>query len=683
MAVQVPPISLLLFLSVLVTSLAAVSGWRHREVAGSRPFVVLMILVSYWALTYGIQLLRPSLGYQLFWDGMQYAGGFFAAVAFLSFTLHYTGHEHLLTRRRLAGLLLVPLVTSVAVWIPGLQELVRADATLVEVGASQIAHISYGPLFPLAVGYSYVLIAVGLGLLVSTAVRAPGLYRKQATLITLGALVPIVGSVVTYALDVTVIDLTPVALSAFGATFALALSRYRLLDVVPLARNEVIRQIDDGMVVTDERGQLVDINAAARDILGVSDVIGTQLSELSADPATALRETPVGETAEFSVGDDTPRYFECRTERLAAAERGGRGRLYILRDITEQRTRERWFRSLTEYSSDIICVLDEDLRVSYVSPSISTVLGYDPAAVDGRDFLEFVDGDDRDRVEGRLREAAADPTQVTFRARTADGAWRTLQSKNRDRLSDPVVGGIVLNVRDVTESRARQRELEAKNERLDTFAGIVSHDLRNPLSVAKGRTELLYETLSDGSAGTKHVESLDDALDRMETIIEETLVLARQGETITGTERLAIGPFVRECWGMVETADSSVEVLDEFTLQGDPERLEHVFENLFANAVEHGGPGVTVRVGRLDGSGFYVEDDGPGIPDGEREAVFEFGETSSSDGTGFGLAIVRRIAEAHGWHVQVTGGREGGARFEFTAVESLSRLDPPADPPTD
>ncbi|MGQ4555618.1 ATP-binding protein [Halobellus sp. GM3] len=101
----------------------------------------------------------------------------------------------------------------------------------------------------------------------------------------------------------------------------------------------------------------------------------------------------------------------------------------------------------------------------------------------------------------------------------------------------------------------------------------------------------------------------------------------------------------------------------------DSDRLQNLFENLFRNAVEHAGESATVRVGLLDGRGFYVEDDGAGIPTEERDRVFDLGHSTADRGTGYGLAIVKWIADAHGWEVSVTDGTEGGARFEFTDVE--------------
>jgi signal transduction histidine kinase len=188
--------------------------------------------------------------------------------------------------------------------------------------------------------------------------------------------------------------------------------------------------------------------------------------------------------------------------------------------------------------------------------------------------------------------------------------------------------------------------------------------LRNPLNVAQGRATLLAEqTESD------HLDPLLQAIDRMEAIVEDTLTLARQGDTISETESISLTNLVGKCGATVDTDDATIEIVDEMAFQGDPGRLRHVFENLFRNAVEHGRSDVAVRVGSHDETGIYVEDDGPGIPVEQRDEVFEPGQSAAQGGTGFGLTIVKRIVEAHGWVLSVTDGTDGGARFEFEMAE--------------
>ena len=211
-------------------------------------------------------------------------------------------------------------------------------------------------------------------------------------------------------------------------------------------------------------------------------------------------------------------------------------------------------------------------------------------------------------------------------------------------------------------SRVRQAELRRERDRLEEFASVVSHDLRNPLNVVRGRVDLARQEHPDD----EHLEAIDPAIDRMEEIIEETLALAREGKSVDDVGDVDLGECARESWSRVDTADATLQVDASAAVRADRDRLSHVFENLFRNSVEHGGRDVTVRVGALDGAdGFVVEDDGVGIPADQSERVREMGFTSSQGGTGFGLAIVDRIVDAHGWELRIAEGDRGGARFEI------------------
>jgi signal transduction histidine kinase len=240
------------------------------------------------------------------------------------------------------------------------------------------------------------------------------------------------------------------------------------------------------------------------------------------------------------------------------------------------------------------------------------------------------------------------------------------------------------------------------------FASMVSHDLRNPLSVAKGHIDLAR---TEGNH--EDIETAERALDRMNDLIDDVLQLARQGQPIDESERVDLGTIAERSWEMVDSGGAELLVEAAAEIDADPDRLSRLFENLFRNSVEHGatgpdsqthqdsvehgstgnrpqaddsvehgstssrtqsddsiehgGPDVTVRVGALDRGGFYVEDDGAGIPEDEREDVFGSGYSTEEEGTGFGLAIVKEIVDAHGWTIRVTAGREGGARFEIEA----------------
>ena len=229
--------------------------------------------------------------------------------------------------------------------------------------------------------------------------------------------------------------------------------------------------------------------------------------------------------------------------------------------------------------------------------------------------------------------------------------------------------------------RDREQELSTQNDRLEQFATVVSHDLRNPLNVAIGRLGALKEECDDDN-----IAAIEQALDRMQALIDDLLLLARTGDSITEMETVALGTAVEDCWEVVETGDAALVVDTDRKVQADMTRLKQLLENLLRNAIEHsaadsrrqssetdkhGSPGVTVTISEIPG-GFAVSDDGPGIPDADREAVFESGYSTTTDGTGFGLSIVSQIATAHGWTVTLAESASGGTRFEFTGVDVVS-----------
>jgi len=222
---------------------------------------------------------------------------------------------------------------------------------------------------------------------------------------------------------------------------------------------------------------------------------------------------------------------------------------------------------------------------------------------------------------------------------------------------------------DVTERERYRRELERQNARLDAFANVVSHDLRNPLGIAQGELELVRARLDDTDADVDDgLDSIRTALHRMNALIDEILTLARTGNPLDDTEAVHLSALATDAWRFVDTADATLTVDDGLTFSADPDRLKRLFENLFRNSSEHGANAITV--GALpDGTGFYVADDGPGIPEDERDTVFDAGYSTQKDGTGFGLAIVNEIADVHGWTVTATESTDGGARFEITDVD--------------
>jgi signal transduction histidine kinase len=227
--------------------------------------------------------------------------------------------------------------------------------------------------------------------------------------------------------------------------------------------------------------------------------------------------------------------------------------------------------------------------------------------------------------------------------------------------------GETVGLSDVTDGEQTRRELERQNERLERFASVVSHDLRNPLSAARARLELAQDEVEN-----EHLDGAESALDRMETLIEDVLALARQGQSIGRTEAVSLATLVDRVGESVALGNATLELEGDCQFVADEDRARQLLENLVRNAIDHGGADVAIAIGaREDGEGFYVADDGPGIPPDERADVFEAGYSTAHDGTGFGLAIVSEIADAHGWRVEVGESESGGARFDVVGIESV------------
>jgi PAS domain S-box-containing protein len=315
-----------------------------------------------------------------------------------------------------------------------------------------------------------------------------------------------------------------------------------------------------------------------------------------------------------------------------------------------------------EASLDGIAILDANERHTYVSQAYADIFGY-------HDAVELL-GQPFDLVfEADALETLGD---AVLPAVISKGSWRgTLECAHRTGHTFPAELSIssindrqlVCIVRDVSVQATREQELQRQNARLEEFAALVSHDLKNPLAVAIGSLELAEE------AGTSEdFQRIRDALDRMEELIDDVLELARTGRTVQAVESVEVAALARRAWSQVTVNGATLEIDADRVVMADPERLQTLFENLFGNAIRHVGPEVTVRITAPDTDTFSVEDDGPGIPEEAREQVFESGYTTDLDGTGYGLAIVRNIAEAHGWSVRVEAGDTGGARFVISGV---------------
>ena len=572
-----------------------------------------------------------------------------------------------------------------------------------------------------------------------------------------------------------------------------------------------------GLIDTD--GTVLDINQTAMEYVAATheEVTGRPFWETpwfdhSESVQQSVREwidrAADGEYVDFEADLERPNGDPYTVEGVFRPVTNDEGEVVSLlisdRDITERKQRERELRQYESYleeSSDIITVLDEAGTITYQSPAVERILGYETDALVGQHGFDYIHPDDEDEVREAFTDLVAEPegtVTVEGRFRTADGEWRWIEIRGTNRLGYDAIEGVVTNNRDITGRIEREQELEETNvllstlietlpvgvlaedgsrtvlmvnerllelfdmsaspdgvigsdcellaeelserfvdsgqfvtriaelvaqrdsvrneevslrdgrtlarsyepielpdgfghlwvyrditdrkdreraltqerDRLDEFAGVVSHDLRNPLNVAQGRLEFVQE-----ECDSEHLDAIATALHRIERITEDVLWLAREGRAVGELTPIALERAIDDAWTLVTDDVASAELRyasDDGplpTIEADDDRLYQLLENLFRNALDHGGEDVVVTVGTVN-DGFYIEDNGPGIPEAEREDVFNAGYSTKETGTGFGLNIVEQIAEAHGWEISVTEGADGGARFEISGVAS-------------
>jgi PAS domain S-box-containing protein len=544
-------------LSVLAAAISvavATFAWRRRGTTGAVPLTVFTGATAIWTAGNALQAASTTLAAKLFWVNVQYVGLSVVPVGWFAFACEYTGRDEWVTRRTLGMLAVFPAVLIGLSVTNQYHHLVRESSRVVAVGDAVVLQRTFGPVFWLAVVYSNLVNGVGTLLLVRKLVRSRRIFRGQTLAILTGVTVPWAAATLFYN------GLSPIEPEVFfsvtGVAFAVAISRYGLLDVVPVGRESVFREMDDCVLVVDGDDRIVDANPAASrafDWPSPDAVVGVQL----ADACSSCPEL----VDRYRTGTD--------------------GETITLEDAAGE---QRYF-------------------------------------------------------------------DVAFSA-----------------LSDHPVSGTALFLRDVTSRKRHERRLVHQNERLEEVGRTIAHDLRNPLSVADGHLELAQEVGTEPV--NEHLEKAGAAHDRMEEIIEDVLDVAR-GEDPTADERVRLRAVAESAWKNVETGSSDLEFDDgDVALEADDRQLTSLFENLFRNAVEHAGSEVTVTIGALDErDGFYVEDDGPGVPEDVRDKVFERGFTTADEGTGVGLDVVSDVAETHGWEVAVTESEADGARFEVRGVE--------------
>ena len=616
----------------------AIVAWRHRDKPAGMPLVVIALAGTGWAIGLGLQSLTTDWLASVTLQNLVYLSTDFVAIGWLYLAAEYAGREWF-QRRSVRTAVLALLGSNLLAMTINPSGNFYAMGT--RVASDGVFFHVYGPLYWLNIFWKYGIILVGAGILVVEVADRTGVYREQSIAVLFAGVVPSIFAFVEIVEIVSIrgFSLSAIGIAASGAILLWSLFYADFLELPSIAQRTLMENMDAAVVAVDSKARVIDRNARAISLFDIAE------SDLGGTAETVFAGVPAIQRA----------LDECKR---ANGDRSG---------VTGESSTAGKSESMGTTDGGHDSATPDSGRDSATLESVS-----DSATLDGESDSATLEGEsDPTEAVGSGRDTATVTTEMQ-----REGADGTRYYEISVSPITPVNEGVslfrsgrstqlgrLLVVHDITDRRRNEKRLERANEQLDQFAAVISHDLRNPLSVASGYLELARERGDEAD-----FETIEQAHERMDRMIDDMLTMARAENTVTDTEPVELPELARRAWETTRTEGATlvVDLPEGATVEGDEDLLQHVFENLFRNAVEHNEPPLHVRVGALEGrEGFYIEDDGRGIRADERENVFGQGHTTSDDGSGLGLSIVEELLTAHEWAIDVTESIEGGARFEI------------------
>jgi PAS domain S-box-containing protein len=375
------------------------------------------------------------------------------------------------------------------------------------------------------------------------------------------------------------------------------------------------------------------------------------------------------------------------------------GSIHIAHDVTARKLAEdalskseALYRSILLASPDTIAITNLDGCIRIVSPSGLTMFGYERlASVLGRPILEFIAPEDRERATADIilmfQGTITGPDE--YRALRLDGSTIIIEA-NGDFIynAEGQPESMIFSIRDISERKRIEADLNKKNSDIEQFIYTVSHDLRSPLVTVKTFLGYLEQDISTGNSEriAKDLEFMHSAADRMEILLNELLDMSRIGRAITTHEEVSFQELATEALdasaGQIATSKVTIQMsADNPTLCGDRRRLLQIWQNLLDNALKYLGnqalPRIEIGLEQQSGETvFFVRDNGIGIAAEYHEKIFGIFEQLNRQitGVGMGLTMVKRIVEIYGGQIWVeSGGNGSGACFRFTLPEAIKR----------
>lgn len=667
----------------------AVAVWSRRTTPGGSFFLLMLLGLVIWSGAYGLELASDSLETMRQLVRIQYLGIATLSPLWLAFVFAFTGRPPL-SRAAWAALLAVPATTILLVLTNDLHHLYYAASVLDATGAFPLQRLSPGPWYAIQIAFSFVIMSAGASHLVGHAWYSPAPLRRQVLIIASAAMIPAI-ALILYIVGVRplgTIDLTPLGFALAGTVTGLALFRHRFLDLVPVAAPAVVDRIPIGVVVVDRIDRVVGMNPAAARILSCHPdaAIGRPIHEIAGGwdelRAAFARGPSTGPVEVRRRHDDEPdEHFE--VDLASLAETGGRA--VLVRDVTVRvralsalRESEAFTRGLVENLPDLVVVYDDDRRILYVNPAVERTLGVPAGTLIGARTSDHVAPGWLGLIDrmGELRRGGEEIPPYEIGLLTPDGRPLTVFARVvpvpfRDRPA------YLALLNDVTEQKELEAALQRRTAELEEVSkaalrangtlgllnALTRHDIGNQLVAIRGHLELASE-FAEGSELRDRLARTQASVGRVEAMVR---FMGEYGALGTSA------PLWQDLAGLVRAAAAGLP-LEGVTLEvrtagtevlADP-LIERALYTFLENAVRHGGPGLSriVLDARTEGDLLLVtvEDDGVGVPEDQKERIFERGYGRN---TGLGLFLAQEVLAITGIGLAETGVPGRGARFEL------------------
>lgn len=476
--------------ALVITTSVFVFAWRHRHIRGGIAYTWYVAGQTLWAIGYVFELLVPGLKGKIFWDSVQWIASFLIVIAFPVFAVQYTSFK-IKKPRLIWGLItIVPVVMSTIVITDNWHHLIYPDPyltfnTIYPELNYKFTWVVYGYAI-----YSYLVTFIGLGLLVRRLFRPHRLYARQIMTVTLGFFIPVFFTILTTA-GVDFMPFRDVSILTFALgnlIIATGLFRYRLFEVVPIARELVVESMEVLVVVLDMQDRIVDINPTATQTLEMKS------SQLIGQPAATIFATwpelvkrffkPENVKSEISIGSN---HFEIKSTLLYDKKERYVGRVFVARDITERKELQKALEELNQELEERVSKRTEELhksveqyreseerfstlaeaafegigfsgkgRIIDCNEQLATMLGYEQSQMVGLEVRKFVAPESLEIVSEYIKSGNEGPYE--HMALRQDGSTFPVEVRAR---TIPYKGQQVrvTIIRDITERKRTEDEI--------------------------------------------------------------------------------------------------------------------------------------------------------------------------------------------------------------------------------